>query len=218
VFGKRLIQLRLARNLSLEDLSAAIGGLVTKQSLSKYELGKSQPSALVLAKIAAALGVKASYFMSEPTISVEFVAYRRSARLLVSDKKQVEQAVTLALEDRVRVQMLIGEPAMEPLPLNRFKVNTPGDTEICAERLRESWALGMDPIANMTSTLEDHRLSVFGIDTSDKFDGISAIGRDITGNIAAAAIVTRRGIAGERQLESRARAGTSSSQNRWKCG
>jgi Zn-dependent peptidase ImmA (M78 family)/transcriptional regulator with XRE-family HTH domain len=199
VFGKRLIQLRLARNLSLEDLSAAIGGLVTKQSLSKYELGKSQPSALVLAKIAAALGVKASYFMSEPTISVEFVAYRRSARLLVSDKKQVEQAVTLALEDRVRVQMLIGEPAMEPLPLNRFKVNTPGDTEICAERLRESWALGMDPIANMTSTLEDHRLSVFGIDTSDKFDGISAIGRDITGNIAAAAIVTRRGIAGERQ-------------------
>ena len=199
MFGKRLMQLRLARKLSLEDLSISIGGLVTKQSLSKYELGKSQPSALVLAKIAAALDVKASYFMSEPTISVKFVAYRKSASLLNSEQKQVEQSVTLALEDRVRVQTLIGDPAMEPLPLARFKVKSMGDTEIHAQSLRKAWELGSDPIANVTAMLEDHRLCVFGIGASPKFDGISAVGYDSANNIQAAAIVTRQGVAGERQ-------------------
>ncbi len=199
MFAKRLIQLRLARNLSLEALSSAIGGIVTKQSLSKYELGRAQPSALVLAKIASAMGVKASYFMTEPTLNVKFVAYRKSAKLLDSEQKQVEQSVTLALEDRIKVQTLVGEPAMEPLPVARFKVKTIYDTEAHAQSLRKSWELGSDPISNVTAMLEDHRLCVFGIDASDKFDGISAIGYDSSNNIQAAAIVTRLGIPGERQ-------------------
>jgi Zn-dependent peptidase ImmA (M78 family)/transcriptional regulator with XRE-family HTH domain len=193
------MQLRLARNLSLEALSSAIGGIVTKQSLSKYELGKSQPSALVLTKIAAALGVKSTYFLSESILTVEFIAYRKSAGMLTSDMKHVEQSVSLALEDRVRIQTLVGEPTIEPFPLKYAKVTTLSDTELCAQHLREKWALGLDSIANITTTLEDHHLSVFGVDASDKFDGISAIGRDTTGTIIATAIVTRRGIAGERQ-------------------
>ena len=39
MFYLRLKQLRLARGLSLDELAAAMGGIVTKQALSKYELG-----------------------------------------------------------------------------------------------------------------------------------------------------------------------------------
>ena len=43
MISKRLKQLRLARGLSLDALVAQMGGLVTKQALSKYELDKAKP-------------------------------------------------------------------------------------------------------------------------------------------------------------------------------
>ena len=45
IIAKRLKQLRLTPGLPLEALSAEMGGIVTKQALSKYELGKATPSA-----------------------------------------------------------------------------------------------------------------------------------------------------------------------------
>ena len=81
MIGRRLQQLRLARGLSLEALAAAIGGVVTKQSLSKYEQGKATPSPVVLNRLAEALQVKASHLWSEPSIHVEFLAYRKGAAL-----------------------------------------------------------------------------------------------------------------------------------------
>jgi transcriptional regulator with XRE-family HTH domain len=53
--GQRLKQLRLARGLSLQQLAEAMGGIVTKQALSKYEQDKDEPSARVLAALSEAL-------------------------------------------------------------------------------------------------------------------------------------------------------------------
>lgn len=78
---QRLKQLRLARGLSLEDLAAAMGGIVTKQALSKYELGLSKPSPLVLNRLAGALGAKAAYLWSDPSITCKFIAYRKGTGL-----------------------------------------------------------------------------------------------------------------------------------------
>ena len=60
MIGERLIQLRLAQNLTLDALAEKMGGIVTKQALSKYEQNQAQPSPIVLTKLSAALGVKAS--------------------------------------------------------------------------------------------------------------------------------------------------------------
>jgi transcriptional regulator with XRE-family HTH domain len=89
MIGKRLNQLRLARNLTLDALSAKIGGIVTKQALSKYEQNQAQPSPLVLTKLSASLGVKANYFLSPPQIEVKFVAYRKATSLLPREKARV---------------------------------------------------------------------------------------------------------------------------------
>ena len=56
--GERLRKFRRARGMSLGDLEVAIDGLVSSQTLSKYERGKLQPTAATLNQIAAALGVK----------------------------------------------------------------------------------------------------------------------------------------------------------------
>src|SRR5271154_1679934 len=77
----RIKQLRLARGLSLDELSDAMGGIVTKQALSKYELGISTPSAPVLNQLARALNVKAMNLWAAPSFEVKFLGYRKRVSL-----------------------------------------------------------------------------------------------------------------------------------------
>ena len=116
MIGERLTQLRLARNLTLDALSTKMGGLVTKQALSKYEQNQAQPSPLVLTKLSAALGVKANYFLAPLEIQVKFVAYRSATSLPDREKERVKNVVTQCLEDRIRVQTLIGQSQMNAIP------------------------------------------------------------------------------------------------------
>ncbi len=199
MIGCRLRQLRLSRNLSLEALAAEMGGVVTKQSLSKYEHDKAQPSPVVLAKLANALGVKSAYLFNDPNVNVEFVAYRKSPSLLKREEERVKGIVERALEDRIRLQELSGHVDDAMIPIKKWCVNDLDDAEVAAEDLRNSWKLGLDPISDTCATLENHALAVLTLDTNEKFDGISAIARDEENHVKAAAIVTRTGIDGERQ-------------------
>ena len=199
MIGERLVQLRLARNLTLDALSAKIGGIVTKQALSKYEQNQAQPSPLVLTKLSAALGVKASYFLSPPQIVVKFVAYRKAISLLPREKARVESVVTQCLEDRIRVQTLIGQMKTDVLPWNELAISSLEDTERQASHMRTLWELGASPISDVVGTFEEHRLCVLSIEADQKFDGMSALGYDTSGNILAGAIVSRQDVPGERQ-------------------
>ena len=69
--GERLRRFRLVRGMSLGDLEVAIDGLVSSQTLSKYERGKLQPTARVLNRIASAFGIKSSQLWGEPTCDTE---------------------------------------------------------------------------------------------------------------------------------------------------
>ena len=60
MLATRLQRLRRARGLSLEELAAEMGGIVTKQALSKYETGKATPSPVILNKLAGVLNVKSA--------------------------------------------------------------------------------------------------------------------------------------------------------------
>jgi Zn-dependent peptidase ImmA (M78 family)/transcriptional regulator with XRE-family HTH domain len=199
MIGERLAQLRLARNLTLDALSAKMGGIVTKQALSKYEQNQAQPSPLVLTKLSAALGVKANYFLSPPQIVVNFVAYRKATSLLPREKARVESVVTQCLEDRIRVQTLIGQIKTDVLPWNKLAISSLEDTERQASHMRTLWELGASPISDVVGTFEEHQLCVLSIEADEKFDGMSALGYDTSGNILAGAIVSRQDIPGERQ-------------------
>jgi len=199
MIGQRLRQLRLARGLSLEALAAAIGGVVTKQSLSKYEQGKATPSPVVLNRLAEALQVKAAHLWSEPSIRVEFLAYRKGAALPKGEQARVEGLVAEGLELRVHLQQLLGQENDRSLPMQMFTIERPEDAEMAATQLRQQWQLGLDPIANVTDVLERHSVHVIEIDAAEKFDGISAVAYNRDGRGRSAAVVTRRGVPGERQ-------------------
>lgn len=199
MIGQRLRQLRLARNMSLDSLAANMGGIVTKQALSKYEHGKAKPSPIVLSKLATTLGVNASYFFSEPSIKVKFIAYRKSPWLLEKDRGRIKSFIEQELEERVRILDLIGQESCDKLPIGELPVKCLDDAEDAAYTIRNSWELGLAPIANVTTTIEGNLLSVMSVETNDEFDGVSAIVYDNEDCIKTIAIVTRRGISGERQ-------------------
>ena len=199
MFGRRLQQLRLARNLSLEALAAEMGGIVTKQALSKYELSKINPSPVVLEKMAKVLGVKSAYFFVEPSVRVEFIAYRKNASLLAKDKKVLQSRIEQALENRIKIFELLGHTKEANIPIDKIPVNGIEDAETGAEQIRKLWNLGYGPICNMTQTLEENSISVIDIDAHEDFDGISARVYDSENKIRTIAVVTRNEIAGERQ-------------------
>lgn len=199
MLGSRLKQLRLARGLSLDALAAEMGGIVTKQALSKYERDKAHPSREVLNKLATALQTKSAHLWSQPTISVELTAYRKRVRLPKKEQERIENFVRQTLEERVQLQALIRQDNGVDLPIRAFKVSKPDDAERAAEQLRTRWDLGTAAIASVVDVLEEHYVHVLQIDTHESFDGIAALAYDERKRKKAAAVVARQGLPGERQ-------------------
>ena len=199
MLGERLRRFRVARGMSFGDLEAAIDGLVSSQTLSKYERGKLQPTATTLNQIASALGVKSAQLWSEPPCHVKWIAFRKHARLGKREQERIQSFVAEEFEKRVQLQEQICEGNTVELPVLSATVRNLDDAEEAALGLRSTLNLGIDPIANLIDVLEDHYIHIIEVDASEAFDGISAVARDTDDNLLAAAIATRSGVPGDRQ-------------------
>ena len=202
MLSERLKQLRLSRGLSLDDLALKLGGAVTKQALSKYEQGKDIPSIPVLDKLAIVLDVSRARLWEALEIRVEFIAYRKKNAFPVKEQTRVENRVALLLEERVRLQRKMQLTVENRIRVQFFPADTLAEAENAADTIREEWQLGKDPIASVTSVLEEHNVNVIEIDADERFDGISLVAYDAEAKTplpVSAAVVTRHGIVGDRQ-------------------
>lgn len=199
MLGTRIRQFRLSRGFSQDQLVDLIGGLVTKASISKYEKELAKPSNLVLNKIAKALNVKAAFLYSEPSLKIDFIGYRKGSGLLKKEESKVEAHVCELLEEYIKLKALTSFNKNPDIPVMKFNVTNYDDVEEVAENIRGIWKLGLDPISNITTVLEDKGVFVISLDAPEKFDGISAYASDKKNNILAAAVVSQRDIPGERQ-------------------
>jgi Zn-dependent peptidase ImmA (M78 family)/transcriptional regulator with XRE-family HTH domain len=199
MLGQRIKQFRLAKNYSLDELVAATGGIVSKVALSKYERDIIKPSNKVLTAIAKALNVKTINLALQPTVKVEFVAYRKGSGLTKKEQLSVESFVSSKLEDRVNIQDLLFSSSKPNLPVQYYKVQSIDDVEPISTELRSKWKLGLDPIGNITELLENNFVHVMFIDNDKTFDGISALAYANETQLKAAAVVSKSNIPGERQ-------------------
>lgn len=196
---ERLKILRLSRGLSMEELVAKMGGIVTKQAISKYERGLANPSARILIKLAQALGVKTLSLLEEPDVCIDFVAYRKGCGLKEREQQRIKSFLTVVLERWIDLQETTGSKAETKLPVQSETVSKLEDVEGIAYKIRQQWKLGFEPISNITNTLENNNVFVVEVKADEKFDGISAFARDGSKKIKAAVVASRQGIAGERQ-------------------
>ena len=199
MLGKRLKRFRLARGMSLTNLAAAIDGLVSSQTLSKYERGKLQPTAATLNQIASALGVKSAQLWGEPPCYVEWITFRKRARLGKRAQERIQSFVAEEFEKRVQLREQIYDGNALEFPVLSVPVRNLEDAEEAALVLRNTLNLGIDPIANLIGVLEDHYIHIIEVDANEAFDGISAVARDSNNKPLAAAIATRSDVPGDRQ-------------------
>ncbi|BCM88668.1 hypothetical protein IAD21_00509 [Abditibacteriota bacterium] len=202
MIGERIKQYRLARGMSLEDLAIAMGDIVSRQALHKYEKGDAKPSPAVLTRLGTALQIPPASLWHQPEVKVGLVAYRKHSRMTKTHQEQAESLVNVALEERLRLQELLQRELEQQdpsdIPVHRFTVTSLDEAEAAADDLRQKWDLGADALCNLTTILEDHSIHVIEIDVDEKFDGLSAIARK-EGEVVSAAVISRRGVPGDRQ-------------------
>lgn len=202
MLGNRIKQFRLAGSMSLDQLVAATGGIVSKVALSKYERGIIKPSNKVLSSLAKAFNVKLIHLVNPPDIRVEFIAYRKGSTLSKKKQVNVESLIGSKLEDRIKIQDLLFHNSKPNLPVKSYHINSLSDVENASADLRNKWKLGLDPISNITQSLENNFVHTISIKSDKSFDGISALAYTQSasgGQLKAAAVVSKSDISGERQ-------------------
>lgn len=178
MIGNRIRQARLAIGLTLEEVGERLGSLgqpITKAGLSKYERNKSAPGPAFLVALGKVLGVKPNYFVTEPSVSIEWLAFRKQVKMAKTRQEQVKAFAARVVEAQVWLQTTFysQEKPVFPRPA---KARSPEHAESAAQRLRAEWALGDGPIDSLTGVVEDRGGIVVahpGIGTGREFDGLA---------------------------------------------
>ncbi len=176
IFAIRLSSARKMAGMSLQKLADALGNIVTKQSLSKYEQGVMKPDSTLLVKLSSVLNVPVDYFFAEPTVTVELTNpdYRKhSSRISANQKAAIEEKSRNLLEKYLELENLLNLDEKPTYFKFEKKINSFEDAEEAAKKLREDWELGYDPIPDVIAMLEDKGYKVIEINAPKNFDGLS---------------------------------------------
>ena len=172
MLGERLRQARLAAGLSLEGLAQRLERPVSKQALSKYERGVSQPPPSRIVDLAAALNVRTSSLLTDADIEIDGVAFRKLDKLSKTRQAQVKAVASQRLEAEVRLRSLfrLGEQHDLPGPID---VRTLNDCEYAAAAVRMRWDLGDRPVDSLIERIEEHGCAVVTWPEQWGFDALS---------------------------------------------
>ncbi|WP_420234833.1 helix-turn-helix domain-containing protein [Pseudomonas sp. ABY48] len=179
MINDRIRRARLLRGMSLEALALQLGD-ITKQALSKYEKGLTTPNSSRLLQIAKILQVNPEYFFRADAAPLAPLEFRKLAKMPKYRQTQVEEQMRDHLERYIALEgcfdpIDIQTPATAPQIL---AVSCIEEAERAAETLRDLWALGRDPISNLTEQLEEHSIKVAMLSGPDDFDGACAATSD----------------------------------------
>lgn len=173
-------RLKLARKkagYSLRDLSTAMDNKVTAQAIGKYERGESIPSSDVLVALVKALDVSLDYLLDVQEIELTGVEFRTKANTTGKDRAHVETDVLEWIERYLQIERVLELDSAEwhsPLAGPR-KLRTIQEAEVLADEVRKKWALGIDPIPNMTELLEEKGLKVCTAPLPDRVSGFTCL-------------------------------------------
>lgn len=162
------------RRLSMDQLVGLMGDdAVSKMAISKIERGLLQPSDHTLQAIARACRVPVSYF-SAPTVDIARMEFRFDRSTPVKQREQIVACVKAAIEAHVTLHSYDLEHTTFVNPLAGMKGSNYPDMDEAANRLRQAWEIGRQPIFSVYELLQDHGIHVMEMDIDDKrIDGAS---------------------------------------------
>ena len=201
MFGERLKLARKKAGYSLRSLSDALAGEVSAQAIGKYERGEMMPGSGVLLRLAETLDVSLEFLLSEQVEQLEEVEFRKLSGTSARDRARVEAAVIDSLQRYIAIEEILDLDSgswKAPRFGNRF-LGLADEGEILANDVRKEWQLGIDPIPNMTSLLEDRGIKVLILPLPGGVSGLTASVRRPAHRLAVPVIVVNQSSTLERR-------------------
>lgn len=160
---ERLKEIRIVRKMTQNQLAETIG--VTKQAVSKYELGKSIPSSEVISRILEVLNIPGHFLNKE---SLELTGKNSVLFFRTASTTTMSEIEFANIKSKWGYEVLAGMSQFSDIP----RMNLPiieKDLSIPEKALylRRFWNLGTAPITNMTAVLESNGIFVFVINSSE---------------------------------------------------
>jgi len=177
MIGTRIKLARKKAGYSLRDLAEAIGGKVSAQAIGKYERGEMTPSSDVLIALSKALGVTLAYLMNSQGIELTSVDFRTKASTTAKDRARVETEVIEWVERYLQIEQILELDGTNwKQPFEKLEaIHSIEESEDLANRVRNYWKLGFDPIPNMTELLEEKGLKVLIVDLPEAVSGFTCL-------------------------------------------
>lgn len=175
IFGNRLMLARKMNGFSLQDLADALENRVSKQALSKYESGLMRPNSELLIKLSKILKVKPDFFLRKGIVNLGEVSFRKRNDLPRKTEDAIIEKARDYVERYLEIENLLGQNQKFSNPISDFIIRDKQDAENAANKLRELWELGIDPLHNLVEMLELKGVKVYLIDEDDSIDGFSSI-------------------------------------------
>ena len=177
MFSVRLHRARKAAGFSLRVLGDQVG--ISHAAIKKYEDGIAMPSSDVLIRLSRALKVRTEYFFRPEPVALEGIEYRKRSPLPKKRLDAITHEVIDRIERRVELENLFPQSPVKlfaTVDAITASIAAMDQIEDVAERVREAWELGFDPIPDLIDVLETNGIRVFMVeaDAESKFDGLAA--------------------------------------------
>lgn len=177
---ERFREARLARGLSIQDVANRIG--VSKQSVSKYELGTASPSAEKINLLSEFLNVPVSFFYKVvPPASNRSTTFFRSLKNNSARAKEIMLTKSMWADEIItQFRSEINYPSVNlpqlPPKFENQESFTYDDLDTISKHVRSYWGLGSAPISNLVYTLESNGIIIVSINSGyNETDACSSI-------------------------------------------
>lgn len=184
-FSIRLHEARKMMGLSMEKLAELTGGIITKQSISRYEKGLMLPKRVAKLAMAKALNISDSYFDgTNISIDVPMLRTTSNGKLSEDELQALEAKLSFWAEQYLAKERLIycqssshEEKYFKNIlfknPIKGTKVSTLEDAIHAADLLRKRWHSGDGPISCVLRLLERKGIKILSTELPDNVWGMS---------------------------------------------
>lgn len=174
IVATRIRNLRVQKGYSLQEVAEKLG--VSKQMISKYEKGDSIPSSDKIIAFSKLFGQKVDFFFRKPEVEITEINFRKKSKFSNKKVSALKETIRIHIENYLYIENICQLNAVFVNPLSDFEIQSELDVIAAAEKLRNAWNIGINPIRNIIQLLEDMEIKVIEVDEdASLFDGLSTV-------------------------------------------
>lgn len=167
-----LKNIRKMHGLTLDEVSECLGGLVTKQAISKYERGLMQPSSVVMEALCKLYRASPDFLLGRKQITISDFSFRSKEQISKKVEQRIISEIRVWIEHYLALENLLGVQTVFRNPVSEIKISDFNDIENAALQVRRKWNLGNDTIASVCRILEISGIKVLELEFEEDIDGL----------------------------------------------